>query len=132
MKNLIALFWLMPAVASADGTDVVYMTTVTTAGQNVETRLTGIDDSSVPKFYTARNIFKVNSVVYPRARVAGVRFDVRKENLTGIRTVNAGGEDSRRSNVYSVSGRLVRAGSASADGLPKGVYIINNKKIVVK
>ena len=36
------------------------------------------------------------------------------------------------SDVYSVSGQLVRKGSTSLDGLPKGVYIVNGKKCLVK
>ena len=36
------------------------------------------------------------------------------------------------SNVYSVSGQLVRQNSTSLDGLPKGIYIVNGKKYFVK
>lgn len=35
-------------------------------------------------------------------------------------------------NVYSISGQMVRANSTSLAGLPKGIYIINGKKYVVK
>lgn len=35
-------------------------------------------------------------------------------------------------NVYHVSGMLVREGTTSLDGLPKGVYIVNGKKYLVK
>lgn len=35
-------------------------------------------------------------------------------------------------NVYSVSGQLIRANSASLAGLPKGIYIVNGKKYFVK
>lgn len=36
------------------------------------------------------------------------------------------------SNVYSVSGQLIRANSTSLVGLPKGIYIVNGKKYFVK
>lgn len=35
-------------------------------------------------------------------------------------------------NVYNMNGQLVRNGSTSLEGLPKGVYIVNNKKYIVK
>ena len=35
-------------------------------------------------------------------------------------------------NVYNMNGQLVRSGSTSLEGLPKGVYIVNNKKYIVK
>lgn len=35
-------------------------------------------------------------------------------------------------NIYAIDGKLVRANATSTDALPKGVYIINHKKIIVK
>lgn len=34
--------------------------------------------------------------------------------------------------VYNMNGQLIRSGSTSLEGLPKGVYIVNNKKYIVK
>ena len=34
--------------------------------------------------------------------------------------------------VYSVDGRLVRKAADGISGLPKGIYIVNGKKFVVK
>ena len=36
------------------------------------------------------------------------------------------------SNIYSVDGKLVRPNATSIEGLPKGIYIVNHKKIIVK
>ena len=33
-------------------------------------------------------------------------------------------------NVYTIGGQLVRSGSTSLDGLPKGLYIVNGKKVI--
>lgn len=38
---------------------------------------------------------------------------------------------SRPSNVYSISGQIVRQNSTSLVGLPKGIYIVNGKKYIV-
>ena len=35
------------------------------------------------------------------------------------------------SNIYSLSGQLVRQNSTSLEGLPKGIYIVNGKKYFV-
>ena len=37
-----------------------------------------------------------------------------------------------RVSVYSIDGRMVRSSAASANGLKKGLYIINGKKVAVK
>lgn len=34
--------------------------------------------------------------------------------------------------VYNLNGQLVRHGATSLEGLPKGIYIVNNKKVIVK
>lgn len=38
----------------------------------------------------------------------------------------------RAFNVYAIDGRIVRRGSQTAVGLPKGVYVVNGKKMVVE
>ena len=48
--------------------------------------------------------------------------------VTGISRINA---DTNKAAVYSLDGRLVRT-NGSLDNLPKGVYIINGKKHVLK
>lgn len=50
---------------------------------------------------------------------------------TGIEEVKS---DKRHapSDVYSLDGRMVRRGTLSVDGLPRGIYIVGGKKVVVK
>lgn len=50
--------------------------------------------------------------------------------VTGIGSVTTG--SSNTSNVYSISGVLVRRNAKNLDGLKQGIYICNGKKIVVK
>jgi hypothetical protein len=40
--------------------------------------------------------------------------------------------DNARGNIYSLDGRKVADGSLPTGKLPKGVYIINGKKVVIK
>lgn len=132
IKNLVALLGLLPSAAVAEEVQVVYLTATMTDGTTVETRLTDIDDLTVPRLNTANNTFRMKSVVYQRDAVVSLRYDVRTEEETGIVSVNADGNASDGGNIYSISGRLVRSGSTSVEGLPKGVYIVNNKKIIVR
>ena len=40
--------------------------------------------------------------------------------------------DTKSQDVYDLNGRKIRSGSTSLDGLPRGIYIIGGKKVVVK
>ena len=53
-----------------------------------------------------------------------------KAEIDGIDTIT--GNAVKSGNIYSVSGQLVRKNAASTEGLVKGIYIMNGKKIVVK
>lgn len=48
---------------------------------------------------------------------------------TGIDGINA---DAKRNNIYNLKGQLVRRNAVSTDGLPRGIYYQNGKKIVVE
>ena len=48
-------------------------------------------------------------------------------DATGISVIPA---DNNIQNVYDLSGRLVRAGSTSLEGLPRGIYIVGGKKAI--
>lgn len=51
---------------------------------------------------------------------------------TAITDVNSNITDARHNNVYTIDGRMVRAGSASTEGLPAGLCIAGGKKVIVK
>ena len=56
-------------------------------------------------------------------------------NTTGITSTPLQTEDqlfAQPSNIYSVYGKLARPTATSTDGLPKGIYIVNHKKVIVK
>ena len=47
---------------------------------------------------------------------------------TGIATISV----THPVNVYNVQGRMVRSKATTLDGLPKGVYIVNGRKVIVR
>ena len=38
--------------------------------------------------------------------------------------------DENANNVYTLDGRLVRRGSTSLDGLPRGIYVVGGRKVM--
>lgn len=51
-------------------------------------------------------------------------------DATGIGIIPANG--TKPQDVYDLNGRKVRSGSTSTEGLPRGIYIVGGKKVVVK
>lgn len=61
--------------------------------------------------------------------------DVTSTYATGIRQVIIENSELREVKVYTLDGRLIRSvqnGTDAINGLKKGVYIVNGKKVVVK
>lgn len=54
------------------------------------------------------------------------------DNTTGINQTIVDNQGPQNADIYTVNGQLVRAGSSSIEGLPKGIYIVNGKKLVVR
>ena len=131
-KTIMLLFGLLPLMAVADEVNVVYMTATTTNGKTMETRLLETEGVILPRFYTADNTIRINSVVYLKDEIASIRFSIRTETVDAINEVEADNEDVKKHAVYTLDGKLVRTDAASLEELPKGIYIINKKKVVVK
>ena len=51
---------------------------------------------------------------------------------TAIYNIQATDNMKSANGIYSTDGRLIRKNSASTEGLAKGVYVINGKKVVIK
>jgi hypothetical protein len=50
-------------------------------------------------------------------------------DATGIRTIS--NQTTKAKDIYDLNGRKVRSGSTSLEGLPRGIYIIGGKKVIV-
>ncbi|QUB75273.1 adhesin [Prevotella melaninogenica] len=58
---------------------------------------------------------------------------VEEDMVTGIDNVVVENNNNEvMGTVYNLNGQVVRAGATSLEGLPKGIYIVNNKKYIVK
>lgn len=61
-----------------------------------------------------------------------ITYEIGDTEVTAIKTIGADKAESARPCVYSIDGRVVRQGTTSTDGLAKGLYIVNNKKVMIK
>ena len=59
-------------------------------------------------------------------------FKTNGDRPTAIEHLAVEKSDAAGFNVYSLSGTLIRRNATSTDGLPRGVYIIGNRKVFVK
>ena len=57
-----------------------------------------------------------------------LRLDGIETSISGVQT----GQDGQAFDIYTLSGIKVRSQAATTDGLPKGIYLINGKKHIVK
>jgi hypothetical protein len=53
-----------------------------------------------------------------------------EDEYSGINTISV--EETHNSGVYTLTGTLIRKRNESSGNLPKGIYIINGKKVIVQ
>ena len=56
----------------------------------------------------------------------------RCHGLDAVTTPDVAPGDAERQTVYDLQGRKVETGSQNWENLPKGVYIVNGRKVVVR
>lgn len=90
------------------------------------------------KYYWGKNVTMKNmrSWFEPKSEV-GARaieslFGFVGDDATGISIVEANGGGNVNGGIYSLCGRLISTDPASLPRLPKGVYIVNGNKVIVK
>ena len=108
---------------------VLKMTAVRTTGQNVEISL--YDDANFwgPVLNTAEERLVIGGRSLTLSRVKEIRFSVVTEIVDGINEIE---QQPTVAHIYGMDGRLVRRDATTIEGLPKGMYIMNGKKVVVK
>ena len=128
-----ATLLLLPLQLQAEGVRTLVMSTVfQTAGRTpLETILpqtTASDRGPVIRFTTGKAV--INGRTLTLSTIKKFTFDI--QVVDGIAEVTTPLDEAREMNVYSVDGQLVRSHATSLEGLPKGIYIVNGKKHIVK
>lgn len=90
------------------------------------------------KYYWGTNVTMKNMRSWFKPKTgAGARaieslFGFVGDDATGISIVEANGGGNVNGGIYSLCGRLISTDPASLPRLPKGVYIVNGNKVIVK
>jgi hypothetical protein len=107
---------------------VLKMTAVRTNNQEVTVSLYDADDFWGPKAYMEDKRLVIGGRSMLLSRVREIRFFIDTEVIDEVKPV----EVPEVADIYSLDGRLVRKNAASTEDLPKGLYIMSGKKMVVK
>lgn len=126
---LICLFASTKMVLAQEEVKVLYMSVVRSTGQEFAVPLYDWDSFHGPVADLADHRLMVDGRSMLLSRIREIRFTIETEIQDGIEDVEV--EPIENNHVYSIDGRLVRENAASLSGLPKGMYIMNGKKLCI-
>lgn len=136
-KKLLMLICLSFGIwqgAKAEDIDVLYMVTTLTSGTKYEVMLTNESTFTGPKMMREDKAFIINGTTYSADEIGEIRFEKRTiDMISPIPTPPQKGA------VYNLNGQKVcdidpsqgNSVEQILSSLPKGIYIVNGKKIVV-
>ena len=87
-------------------------------------------DSPIKLQLSGNGDVKLEDAMFVDIDEEAVAFESVMLNTTGITTV--GTTFAQPVDIYTVGGKLVKNGATSTKGLAKGVYVVNNQKLIVK
>ena len=143
-RVLLAAAWAFCTLCThAEEVEATFLVVELSSGQTESVMLTNDPSLPAPMLRHKEGIIVLNGMPYSTNEVKGMRLE--KRMVDAIRTIDNETSPSVKGtvNVYDLSGRRVATLSSSdADAtqplnlstsqLPKGVYMINGKKIVVR
>ena len=125
--------------ATTDATDSVgriAITVVTKTGSPIESVLPEYQSGEHgPMIYPSEKRLELvnphRSILFSRIRE--IKFHATKIALpTGIRSIHKEKDHDTTFTVYSISGKLIGTGLKHLPALPKGIYIVNGQKLIIK
>lgn len=125
--------------ATTEATDSVgriAITVVTKTGSPIETVLPEYQsDEHGPMIYPSEKRLQLvsphRSILF--SRIKEIKFHATKIALpTGIKTIHNDNDHATTFTVYSISGKLIGTGLKHMPALPKGIYIVNGQKLIIK
>ncbi len=117
-------------LADDDLVEAYQFTATTTSGSSVSVILAKSDDKEGPRLFHKDKVFRLDGKEINPSDIQYIR--IAKTMVSAIREVDVQPERRNDNNVYSINGQLVRRNADTLDNLPKGVYIVNGKKHIVK
>ena len=117
-------------LADDDLVEAYQFTATTTSGSSVSVILAKSDDKEGPRLFHKDKVFRLDGKEINPSDIQYIR--IAKTMVSAIREVDVQPERRNDNNVYSINGQLVRRNADTLDNLPKGIYIVNGKKHIVK
>lgn len=139
MKHLFLRTLLLLALAGdsqaalADEVEAMFLVAELQSGKTESVMLTNDADADVPRLLNKERVIIIGGQRYSTSDVKGLRLE--KRMVDGIETVatpDVAPDDAKRQTVYDLQGRKVETGNQKWENLPKGVYIVNGRKVVVR
>lgn len=139
MKHLFLRTSLLLALAGgcqaslADEVEAMFLVAELQSGKTESVMLTNDADADVPRLLNKERVIIIGGQRYSTSDVKGIRLE--KRMVDGIETVatpDVAPDDAKRQTVYDLQGRKVETGNQNWENLPKGVYIVNGRKVVVR
>ena len=117
-------------LADDDLVEAYQFTATTMAGSSVSVILAKSDDKEGPRMLHKDRVFRLDGKEINASDIQYIR--IAKTMVSAVREVNVQPVPHVDNNVYSINGQLVRRNADTLDNLPKGIYIVNGKKHIVK
>ena len=117
-------------LADDDLVEAYQFTATTMAGSSVSVILAKSDDKEGPRMLHKDRVFRLDGKEINASDIQYIR--IAKTMVSAIREVDVQPVPGVDNNVYSINGQLVRRNADTLDNLPKGIYIVNGKKHIVK
>ena len=117
-------------LADDDRVEAYQFTATTMAGSSVSVILAKSDDKEGPRMLHKDRVFRLDGKEINASDIQYIR--IAKTMVSAIREIDVQPVPHVDNNVYSINGQLVRRNADTLDNLPKGIYIVNGKKHIVK
>lgn len=117
-------------LADDDLVEAYQFTATTMAGSSVSVILAKSDDNEGPRMLHKDRVFRLDGKEINASDIQYIR--IAKTMVSAIREIDVQPVPHVDNNVYSINGQLVRRNADTLDNLPKGIYIVNGKKHIVK
>lgn len=117
-------------LADDDLVEAYQFTATTLTGSSVSVILAKSDDKEGPRMLHKDRVFRLDGKEINASDIQYIR--IAKTMVSAIREIDVQPVPHVDNNVYSINGQLVRRNADTLDNLPKGIYIVNGKKHIVK
>ena len=125
------LMALLPLNGQAEEVEATFMNIYTTSGQTESVMFTSSNPFMSPRLLKTEKRLTFNGQSIDIADVAYITFEKRMvEDTDGVPALDVPAVIKQDDTVYDMSGRQV--GKGKTTDLPKGLYIMNGKKFVIK